>query len=233
MDGQSSGTDALSVCSPAQGGRSPPQRTWSECGGPGRTAVRRPHPCGHDARTCTCRGDIRHAPANSNPSRPRRSGHGGGVLGFQSGRSANRCVESPRSSPHQPGSGGRRHRSLRLRQPRRSGHGHPDRQLLPDAGPGRVPQLLSLRRRRYLPHQHRQQRRCGRGHLLPVGLRHRDRQSQLVPLQLRTDRFTRQPEPQRPPDLHPLRRAGRRADRDRQWLDDAAGQHRAEVDAGL
>src|SRR5215218_3231292 len=50
MHGQAIGADSLAVCSPAQGGRSPPLCTRSPCGGPRHTAAGRPHRRGRDAR---------------------------------------------------------------------------------------------------------------------------------------------------------------------------------------
>src|SRR5688500_2975752 len=50
MHSQAIGADALGICSPAQGGRSPPQPTRSQSGGPRHTAVRRSHCRGRDTR---------------------------------------------------------------------------------------------------------------------------------------------------------------------------------------
>ena len=52
--------------------------------------------------------------------------------------------------------------------PDEAGHGHADRVVDPVRGAGRRAQLLRVRRRRPLRHQHRQQRRRRRGHHLPL-----------------------------------------------------------------
>ena len=132
MHSQAISADSLAICSPAQGGRSPPSALGVDAAARGTpqpgvhtvvdaTLVRRNRSCTFEPR-----------PISVWPSRP-----WSGVLALQPGRPANERVQPPRSSPDQPGSRGRRHRPLRVRQPGQSGHGHPDRQLLPDAGPGR------------------------------------------------------------------------------------------------
>src|SRR5215213_3244425 len=50
MHGQAIGADSLAIRAPAQGGRSPPERSRSRCGGPTSTAARRLQRRGRDAR---------------------------------------------------------------------------------------------------------------------------------------------------------------------------------------
>ena len=129
---------------------------------------------------------------------------------FSAGR-----VEPPRGAADRRRPTRRQHRRVRVRQPRRTRHGHADRQLDPVRGAQRRPELLHVGRRHPVQHQDRQRRRRGGRPHLHVGVRHRDpRRRRPVPVQHRAGHVARRPRPERVPDLRPDGHArGRRADR--------------------
>ena len=95
-------------------------------------------------------------------------------------------IESPGSAAHVGRPADRRNRPLRVRQSRQREERHPHQQLDPVRGIRRRSELLHVRTRRSLRHQHRQQRRCEAGHHLPVGLPQPVQEPEDLPVQHRS-----------------------------------------------